>query len=244
VSLGSALLPTLSKYWSEKKVQLVVNTSEFYLRLNLFLVLPASVGLFFLSHPIVEVLFHRGHFSSHDVLITSQVLKIWALMMIPTSCIKILAPTYYAVKNTWFPAVVSMISLILHISLAPIMIHYWGLWGLSVSCLLSACVNFILLAVFFSKHISNISYRKVLKTVLKTTTICVPLALVILQFEKIHNLMKMILPGLWSLRMALVTTILLGGGVIILLSHIFKFEEYDLTFKKVLTKMSLAKVKN
>lgn len=239
VSLGTALLPTLSKYWAENNKVMMVSTAEYYLRLNLYIVLPAATGLYFLSEPIVEVLFKRGEFSAKDVLVTSEVLKIWALIMIPSSCVKILAPAYYAIKNTWFPAVVSLVALIIHILLAPQFMKLWGLRGLNISSLVSNSLNFILLLSFFVYFISHLPHRKILISVGKTLIICAVLSQVSWAYELIKS-WNLIAISFLNSGLSLGLVIILAGIVMIALSHLFKMEEYEQSIKKVLYSLTSA----
>lgn len=165
VSLGTALLPTLSGFWSRQEKDKMSETLSHHLQLNLFLVFAAALGLFVLAQPIVEVLFERGKFGPHDVAMTVQVLQVWALIMIPSSLVRVFAPAYYSVKNTWFPALVSLICLILHILVAPVLMEKWGLRGLNISSLLSSTLNVFLLLIFYSRIVHSFSYLQFFKKI-------------------------------------------------------------------------------
>ncbi|MBN8536996.1 MAG: murein biosynthesis integral membrane protein MurJ [Deltaproteobacteria bacterium] len=236
VSLGTALLPTLAKFWAEKNKEMMTSTSEFYLRLNLYVVLPAATGLYFLSYPIIEVLFKRGEFRAHDVQVTSEVLRIWALIMIPSSCVKIIAPAYFAVKNTWFPAFSSLLALIAHIILAPLMMKAWGLRGLNLSSLVSNSLNFLILFVYFKFFIVSLPLNNIFKSIFKTLIICFILAGVSQSyfiFKELQLVSVSFVNSLFSLSL----TLILCGLTIVLMSHVLKMEEYESTFKKVLKRI-------
>lgn len=167
VSLGAALLPMLSGLWSEGRREQMFATANYYLRLNFFVAVPAALGLYFLALPIVEVLFLRGEFRGVDAEATAAVLRIYAGLLISTSGVRVLAPAYYAVKNTWFPAVAASAALISHIVLAPVFMRQAGLEGLVVSSLLSATLNIALLLGFYPRFIGAFDYFKLLQQVFK-----------------------------------------------------------------------------
>lgn len=150
VSLGTALLPTLSQYWAQGDHKGLAENSERFLSLNLFLSTMAAIGLYVLSEPIVRLLFERGQFDYQDSLGVILVVQIYALSMIPISLVRVLAPSYYAVKNTWYPAVVSAACLCVHLLLAPRLMSELGLQGLLYSSLVSATLNFTLLIFAYS----------------------------------------------------------------------------------------------
>jgi putative peptidoglycan lipid II flippase len=167
VSLGTALLPTLSKMWSEKNAAKMLETSNHYLRLNLYVVLPAAVGLYTLAVPMVELLFKRGKFDQNDMLVTASVLKVYAFILIASSMVRVLVPLYYSIKNTWWPATVSGIALTAHIFLAPWLMKNYGLQGLVFSSFVSASINFLLLLVPISFWIGPYNWKPLILSVFK-----------------------------------------------------------------------------
>ncbi|XGC82072.1 murein biosynthesis integral membrane protein MurJ [Bdellovibrio bacteriovorus] len=156
VSLGAALLPTLSDFASSKDKEKFLATAQDGFLMNLFLSLPAALGLYFLAEPIIEVLFLRGRFTFADVVSTAAVLKIYAVSLVLIASSRVLMPLYYSVKNTWYPAAVSILSLALHIGMAKYWMEERGLQGLIISSTLAALLNFFLLFAALPKW--NLSF--------------------------------------------------------------------------------------
>ncbi len=167
VSLGTALLPTLATFWSQNKKDRFAGTVGDYLRITLYAALPAAAGLFCLALPLVELIFMRGRFSSQDAFQTADILQVYAFILISTSCVRVVVPAYYAVKNTWLPAVVSGVCLGAHLIFAPFLMSRYGVWGLNVSTLLSGSLNLLLLLACFPWFVTSLSYRNVLGGLLK-----------------------------------------------------------------------------
>ncbi len=154
VSLGTAILPTLTELALFKNESKFKSTIEEYFILNLFISIPAAMGLYILADPIVEILFKRGHFSVSDVEQTAMVLKVYALSLPFIASVRVLSPAFYALKNTWIPALTSLVSLLCHIAFASLWIQYFGLKGLVTSSLIAMSLQFFLLAMalsFFQK---------------------------------------------------------------------------------------------
>lgn len=145
VSLGTALLPTLAEHWMRGEKQKTSEIAERFLSFNLFVGAMASVGLFVLALPIVKVLFERGQFTEKDSFAVVGVLQVYSLTLIPVSLVRVLAPSYYAIKNTWFPAVSSAVALGVHVMIAPRLMEAYGLQGLNFSSFVSSTVNISLL---------------------------------------------------------------------------------------------------
>ncbi|MBL7542505.1 MAG: murein biosynthesis integral membrane protein MurJ [Bdellovibrionaceae bacterium] len=237
VSLGTALLPSLATLLAEGKRKEMLQTAEYYFRLNLYVVLAAATGLYFLGGAIVELFFQRGQFTASDTASTAQVIQIWALIMIPASAVRILAPSYYAVKNTWYPAVISLISLIGHFFLAPVLMEKWGLRGLNYSSLASSSFNFLALFLAFPVFIGSFSVGKFIVPLIKYVFICALMGLVL----QIHPLLKPVLVDHWHFAGQAVTLFFcigLAGVIFILASRGLQLEEYEGTFAKVIRKIT------
>ena len=166
VSLGTALLPMLSGLFSSNQKHRMSQTAQNYLELNLLLSMAAAAGLFSLAEPIVQLLFGRGRFSLQDVIATADILKTYCWIMIFSSAVRVLTPAYYAIKNTWFPAVVSAGCLVVHIILAPILMEHWQVRGLMVSTTISASLNLIFLLTFFPFFVTGFNFLGFFKNVL------------------------------------------------------------------------------
>ncbi|MGZ3768097.1 MAG: murein biosynthesis integral membrane protein MurJ [Bdellovibrio sp.] len=179
VSLGAALLPTLSQLAANKEKEKFAETAQESFLMNLFLAWPASLGLFFLARPIVEVLFLRGHFTLADAEATSTVLRIYAVSLVLISCSRVVMPLYYAVKNTWFPAVASFLSLIVNVITAPFLMGKYDLPGLLYSGVSAAFLNMVLLLVGLRYWRISFKWQLLVKPLLKFVVagFCLALAL-------------------------------------------------------------------
>ncbi len=159
VSLGTAIVPTLSTLLSKKNWKAAGDAIGDVILINLFLALPASVGLFILAEPIVTVLFKRGLFSDTDVVQTAYILKISALSLIFISLSRVVLPVYFATKKWIVPLGLSLSCLIVHFTAAPWWIQRRGIEGLMLSNLTVLAINAVLLFVGFRICGISISIR-------------------------------------------------------------------------------------
>ena len=178
VSIGTALLPALAEHWLRGDKKKTAEVSERYLSFNFFVGAMAAVGLYILAIPIVKILFERGHFTNADSLAVASVLQVYSLTLIPVSAIRVLAPAYFAVKNTWFPAVCSAVSLGVHILVAPRLMNEYGLQGLNFSSFVSASVNIAMLLGFFNYFITDFPWKVFLVKLSKTFIAAMAMVLV------------------------------------------------------------------
>jgi len=224
VSLGTALLPTLAGLWNQGQRQQMSETVNYYLRLNWYIAIPASFGLYFLARPLVEVLFMRGQFNSADAEATATVLRVYAWLLFATSGVRVLAPAYNAIQKTWFPAVAAGLSLILHIILAPVLMKSWGLEGLVISSFASALLNLLLLLGFYPRLVGGFDFVKLLQQLFKFVASGMVMAVLL----QMHDPLRLILgEGLLVKVLVLAAMVALGAGVYVWVSFIFKLEELE-----------------
>ena len=149
VSMGTALLPGLSKLVAQGQKQKMLDTAAESRDTLLFLILPCALGFYYLGLPIVETLFKRGYFDSFTAGKTAQVLQIYAVLAVTSSLSRVLASCFYAVKNTWHPALASLIYILFHWLITPYMIESFDLPGLIWASVLSnSLFLFILLCIY------------------------------------------------------------------------------------------------
>jgi len=217
VSLGTALLPVLSGFLARNDHSKFVQTIKKYLELNMLLTTAAAAGLFSLAEPFVQLIFGHGHFNKpENITMTAQILQTYCWIMIFTSGVRVLTPAFYAVKNTWFPAVVSALSLGLHLILAPILLARYQVHGLMLSTISSATLNLILLLIFFPKFVlRGFHYAEFFKNILRYFALATATGAVARVFYVLQPYLKF---GFWGLLInitlsvgcAVITFVLLG----------------------------------
>lgn len=167
VSLGTALLPTLSVAVIRADRQLFRENAAESILMNLFFAIPCAVGLYFLAEPIIEALFYRGKFSVEDLAQTAGVLKIYGLALVIISLNRVLVPLFYAHKDTFTPMIGAILGLFVHIIVAPYWMQSSGLEGLIHSVVLMSLVNLAWLFLMLPLKTFGFSWGKVLPATFK-----------------------------------------------------------------------------
>jgi len=234
VSLGTALLPALSGFLARCEKLKFSETIKHYLELNLILTMAAAAGLYVLAHPIVDLLFGRGKFLPSDVLITANILKTYCWIMIFSSGVRVLTPAYYAVKNTWFPAIISCSCLIVHLIVAPLLMQRYQVQGLMMSTIISAALNLFLLLFFFKKLVADFAYLIFLKNTLVYAVIAILIGLVAHLYFIIEKFMP---SGSFYLAFNLLISILASFSGFVFVGHIFKIKVAHEIFGKILKRI-------
>jgi putative peptidoglycan lipid II flippase len=179
VSVGSALLPTLSRFHAANDRVAMADTINHYLRLILFVSLPAAVGMFLLAQPITEVLFMGNKFTLQDAMVVADVLQVYAFGLMVSSAVRILAQGFYAIQNTWYPALATSVAIVSHLVFAATLTKLFGLNGLAASTICSAAVNMTMLLVAYNKWVGHLDGKKLIKGLATFTVAAVVMGLVL-----------------------------------------------------------------
>jgi putative peptidoglycan lipid II flippase len=121
VAIAMAILPTLSRLASPSRPELLdafMDTLTTGLKMVLVLILPAVVGLFVLSEPVVALVFQHGDFTAFDTRQTALALRIYLLGTTFAAIDLPLVYAFYARKNTLTPAMVGMLGVGLYLTAA------------------------------------------------------------------------------------------------------------------------------
>jgi putative peptidoglycan lipid II flippase len=109
-AISLAILPTLSRLASKPEdLTPFIETLSMGLRLVLVLIIPATIALFVLAAPVVQIVFERGRFTPFDTQQTALALRLY-LIGLPFAAIdQPLIFAFYARQNTLTPALVGLL---------------------------------------------------------------------------------------------------------------------------------------
>ena len=150
--LGSALttvmLPKLAQNYTNQEPDKFSQTLDWGLHLIALLGIPATIGLFFLSEPILSVLFGSTEFTAYDVHACAQALSAYALGLLGFLIVKVLTPAFttchlhaVAVRYAW-------ICLAMNLILALLLVQYFAHIGIALASSLATSLNALLLLIF------------------------------------------------------------------------------------------------
>jgi putative peptidoglycan lipid II flippase len=111
VAVSLAALPSLSLFAAERDWDGFRGIFGRGLRLVIVLLIPATVGLWVLAVPVVQLLFQHGHFTAADTAMTATALHFYLLGLPFAGIDFLLNYTFYARQNTRTPAIVGVISI-------------------------------------------------------------------------------------------------------------------------------------
>ena len=126
VAISLAVLPLLALHARNEKTEGLGpfrQTLARGLRLGIVLIVPAAVGLFVLSRPMVALVFEHGVFTAHDTDATTQALR-WYLMGVPFATVDLLLVyAFYARQDTLTPPLIGVAVTIVYLAMAFLLIE-------------------------------------------------------------------------------------------------------------------------
>ncbi len=168
VALATALLPTLSAQSAQGQMDPLRRTVSFALRFVFFITTPAMLGLMALRQPIVHLLFEHGAFDATATQGTADAVLYYAAGLWAFAGIRIMAPVFYALKDTRTPVKIACVAMLVNVILCLGLMAPLQLRGLALATALSAAVNFVGLLVFLRRRIGRVDGRQILRSSLRT----------------------------------------------------------------------------
>ena len=159
VAVGTVTLQSLSRIVLDNDVVAVRSRLTDSLKMALFLTIPTSVLIAFLSRPVTRVIYQRGHFRPEDTLPTAVALILYTLGIPFIAGLRNVAAVYYAYKDARIPMYASLISVALTIALNVSLIGVLGFMIFPLSTSLAAALNFWILVGFLPKKIGKFEMR-------------------------------------------------------------------------------------
>jgi putative peptidoglycan lipid II flippase len=132
------------------------------------LILPAAAGLFALAVPIIALLLEHGQFTPDDTMITAKVLRVYIIGLVFAAVDQMLIIASYARKDTWRPALVGVISIVIYTITAFALIKPLGLLSLMVADAVKHGVHTIIMIWILRRQVGNLSGYKIGTVLLKS----------------------------------------------------------------------------
>jgi putative peptidoglycan lipid II flippase len=160
VAIGMASLPSFSSLAATGRTKDLGETLSFTFRLTSFISIPAMVGLIALKTPIVHLLFQRGLFDHHATEMTAQALLCYAVGLWAIAGVRVVAPCFYSLQDTWTPLKIGLICLGSNVLLNAALIFPLKHAGLALATSLSSILNLVLLFRSLRPKLGNLEIGK------------------------------------------------------------------------------------
>jgi len=244
-AISIAILPTLSRQValaraSDEKDEHAADYKNILglgLRLAITLIVPATIGLFVLSTPIVRLLFEHGEFTAADTRITVDALRLY-LIGLPFAAVDLLLVyAFYARQDTLTPALIGVVSLIVYMIAALALLPAIGLFSLMVADSVKHIVHAALSGIILSRRIGGYGPQRIPLTLVKTGIAAGVMGLVALLVEP---LLEGIFAGGGTIREGLL--VIAAGGLSVLVffsaAYALRIEEFGWFIRSIRRRMN------
>lgn len=177
VALATAILPTLSAQAARGALDELRTTLGFGLRLILFIMVPAMLGLILLRTPIVHLFFEHGSFTAQDTAETALAVLCYAVGLWAFGGVRIIVAAFYSLQDTKTPAISAGIAVAANILFSLLLMSPLGAAGLALATALAAMVNGGILVAVLNRRLGGVEWGSVARSSLRVVVACVPMVI-------------------------------------------------------------------
>jgi putative peptidoglycan lipid II flippase len=152
-SFAMAIFPTLSEKSAEKDTEQFAYYFIKSLRSILFFMIPIVFGVYLLRQQIVRLILGSGHFGWSQTNDTASCLGFFALALVFTSVVPLLARAFYALHNTKIPMVITIFTVAVSVGLAYLLTPNEGVNGLAIAYSFGGFFNAVVLYLLLRSRI-------------------------------------------------------------------------------------------
>ncbi len=223
VAIGTAALPVMAAAMAREAPDEMRRSLTESLRLGLFLALPAMAGLIVFRVPIIHVLLERGAFDRSATLLAANVLAGYAVGLGFYVSNRILAPAFYAMRDTATPVLTSSLSVALNIGASLVLMGPLGATGLALATAIASCGNCAVLSLSLRRRIGRIGLTAIGRASLRIVLACLPLVLWGILAQRWWSAVA--LPGALAKTALLALELAVAGGLFVATAALLRCEE-------------------
>jgi len=158
VAISIATLPVISRYAAMGDMDKLKETFASSLTMAFCLTIPASIGLWLLAEPIIQIIFQHGAFSSFDTVRTAEALRFYAVGLFAYSSVKIMVPVFFALNDSRLPVIASFLAVGANLVFVFLFIDAFQHKAIAMATSGAMICNFLFLSVMLSKKRQRSSF--------------------------------------------------------------------------------------
>jgi putative peptidoglycan lipid II flippase len=156
LSVSTVIFPTLASLYSQGRREEFRAMFERALRPLIFLMIPASVGLFLLGKPIIRLVLERGEFDAADTNLVNEPLLWFAVGLVGYGLTEVLTRIFYAMKDTRTPVITTVLTILLNLFLCALFVGSLGPAGLALALAATTGAEAAIMMLFLRKRIGHV----------------------------------------------------------------------------------------
>jgi putative peptidoglycan lipid II flippase len=237
VSIATAALPDIARHAAAADLPSIRRTVSGALRMMLMLNVPATLGLIVLAQPIVALLLEHGKFNPSDTTATAAALMFYAPGLLGYSAVKIASPTFYSLRDSRTPVVVSVLSVLANLAINLALVRVMGFRGLALGTALAAMFNALTLLWLLERRLDGLEGRRIATALLKILVASMVMSVVAWYTSA---WLTRAIPDDALLWKAVRVAAAIGAGVVALIvsARLLRIAEFEEALKRVLRRLN------
>lgn len=159
LSISTVAFPTMARQFEIGRLDEVRTTFMRALAPLLFLILPASIGLYEFRTSIIQTVFQSGAFNAYSTSLVAPPLAFLALGLTWYALVEVLARIYYAMQDTKTPVAAGLAIIVINVALGIFLVDRVGYAGLGLSLSVSTGIEAAILMVVLRRRIGGFDAR-------------------------------------------------------------------------------------
>jgi putative peptidoglycan lipid II flippase len=171
MAVSTAAFPTLAENVAKGRMDRVRSSILETVRSILFMSIPSAIGLIVLGFPIIQVLLQHGRYTLGVAQSTAVPLAFFALGLPGLAAVEILTRSFYAMRDSVTPVIISVSQFVFKIALSFALIRVaiwgtqWGMGALAFTTSLAGTLEAIVLFYILHQRIGELQIRTVVLVV-------------------------------------------------------------------------------
>ena len=233
-AIATVALPMMSRSVAATNMKELKDTLLLSLRMIMFTIIPASLGLIILGSPIISLLFERGRFTAQATQATSWALLFYSTGIVAYAGVKVVASAFYSMQDTRTPVRIASIAMVANIVLNLILMRILDIGGLALATAIASFINLLILLYYLRKKIGRLGGKKVLLSLTKILLASSAMGIACIYFSR--------LLGQINKLIQVAGTILISVIIYILVTHLLRCDEIKYVWKIITRKGSTDEV--
>lgn len=209
------------------------------LRLVLVLIVPATVGLFVLAQPVVQLAYERGPFLAQTTGLVTRALQLY-LIGLPFAAIDLtLIFSFYARQDTLTPSIIGIVTIVIYLIQSILLLPVLGVFSLILADSCKQILHASISAVILSRRIGGVARQGLWRTLaLVLVAAGVMGGATLASLSVLSSVVGS--EGLLSRTLLVVVPILVGGAAYLGLVTLMRLEEVNLLWSALRRRLGMA----
>ncbi len=157
-ALAIVVFPSFAVQVEQQAYREMEQTFRRMIRLILFLAMPSAVGLFLLRVPLIEVLYHRGSFTSESTMSVAYALQFFLLGLTSHAVVEVAVRAFYALHDTRTPVIIGILTVLLNIGLSIWWVRFLDFGGPALANSVATTVEMLLLLWWLRRRLLSLRW--------------------------------------------------------------------------------------